>query len=130
LEYLATVGPVLGAGILECAKKAAPCNLSQNMATVLLAQNITGTVMEILATNKSVSELVSTVDQKVKAENTGPLQDLFGGLSGLIGSFGMASVLPCIISCVICILLIVGFVMLGQSPAGQAAITTAVSKVP
>ena len=83
--------------------------------------------MSITSNNSAVANLVSAYTSNVSSESTGALQDLFGGLSNLIGAGGVAAMLPCIISLICCIVAGIIIYYIAMSPAGQGAIKTGAS---
>lgn len=106
-----------------------------------IGNSVTQSIMSALGistTASSETELTSSQSgtAESKAESTGPIQDLFNGISnmlnGIFGPLEYASIassasvtLCCICCCVLLIIMCFGLMMVSMSPAGQGAISSA-----
>ena len=80
--------------LVESNCKKTPCDFSQISSVTILSTQITKSVLGVVAANQNYSDLKLAMENDTKITNTGPIQDLFNGLSNVISSFGMAFLGP------------------------------------
>jgi hypothetical protein len=128
MKFLKSVDPQTAKeildGIKECENKnpLPKCNLSQITTANLVAEQITTSVMDIIANNEAVSSAVTNFKSKTDAEGAGigsMIGDIFKGLfSGLLGPFaalgGPVLASCCLCCCILLVLMVAG----GMMPKG------------
>jgi hypothetical protein len=118
----------VGLKIGECIVENKPCNLSQITSTAIVSQQITTSVMGIIADNKAVQDLDQKLSSKAEAESTGPISELFAGIAGVFGAisgpYAAAVLFSC---CCCCCCLIVLMVMGAMGSMGSGKVPSAAS---
>ena len=126
-------GKEVAKGINACyAKDPLPkCNISQITSANLVADQITTSVMDIIAKNEAVNEAKTDFKAKSDAKSKGVgdmlgdilkglFSGLFGGLFGGLGSYAMMVSVCCCVCCCCLILLMVGGSMMAGGGKGAA----------
>lgn len=121
-QMIPNVSPGIATALINKCDTSKPCTIDQTISAQLVAQQVTGQVMDLISNNQSVSTLVAAYKSNVQSVSSGPIEDLFSGLSNLIGAGGLAAMLPCIVSLIFCIACIILLYYISMSDAGQGAI--------
>jgi hypothetical protein len=109
----------IGQKIGDCLVANKPCDFSQITTASIVAEQVTSSVMDVLANNKAAQDLDQRLSSKSTAESTGLIQDLFNGIAGVFGAISgpyAAAVLICCCSCCCCLILLV---LLGGAAAAM-----------
>ena len=116
-------------GVNDCYSKSPlpDCNISQITTVNLVAEQITTSVMDMIAKNETAQKLQADLKAEASAKSGG-IGDMIGSilkglLSGLFGGMGRYAMMVSVCCCVCCcclILLVVGGSMLGGGGKGAA----------
>lgn len=83
------------------------CSISQDNLIDLQISNYLNAVANVVQDNQALTDLQNTVDNTLKKKDVGIIGGIMDGIQGILGEFEI----PCIILCVIIILLLIGCVV-------------------
>lgn len=98
--------------------------IDQNIASSVVAQNITQNIMKAITQNDAIQQAVQKTDQTATTHSAG-LDDVIKSLGDLLGGLVSAALVPYVIGCIVicccccCCLLLLG--VFGMSAAGGSA---------
>ena len=102
-------------GFMECREGQKGLDLTQDITSELVATAVTDALTTNLADDKLISDTANVIGAINESKATGPLQDLFSGISKVMGAYTYIVALCACLMCVLC----AGIVYVMMSPAGQ-----------